>query len=418
MQKYFARPEAWDILSAQEQEELRSLLPQWTPYDAAGRPTFEFLRYDNHWRNGVRLFQEDIAAGRYEKEWIEAAEQAMKDRAEGKFDAWKEEQFEQFWGQNSHIDPAERTQQMAKVTLDAMIRDGEFQVGDVLDYAKTFGRAKNKFLLEKQVTITEILPEECAIRVEIPPGMRKTLIASPPIRDSQFAEEHEDSRQHEPVEASRAQERTHMSAKPDSHDLEVAPHDPMEPKTPNYRKQRPFSANSSPLSDPMSISPLFTPAPGRETRSKARRADLTESSSSSQVSAASPEQENGDSKVSSEHPTTSPRVGLGEENQALNFAMEVDKSLADPAKAPEDHSPLPLRKDDAEDTPIEFFFFNLPSLEHKLVEVDGRLKKWDGRGGNQWRTMRCIRNGKDRGTLWQMKERYGENKGLVTPRVS
>lgn len=151
-----SNPQAWSILSDEEKETVRSLMPADMVYTEDGAPDPQFLRYDNDWRNGLRLFSEDLQNGRYEPEWLEAAQEAAEMRRRGDFDSWKEEQFEEHWGQKSDAHADLMAGEAVKIRLPEMIKAGIFRVGDVLSYARAFGVGKNGFLVEKNPIVVEI----------------------------------------------------------------------------------------------------------------------------------------------------------------------------------------------------------------------------------------------------------------------
>jgi hypothetical protein len=110
---------AWTSLSDEQQSRLVSLLPptaanvaaqaalagpgsgSGSGTGAAGgvqRPKELSLGFEP-FRSDVSAFKTDLGNGQYGKAWLAQAEQAVVDRAEGKFDAWKEEETEAWWGQ-------------------------------------------------------------------------------------------------------------------------------------------------------------------------------------------------------------------------------------------------------------------------------------------------------------------------------
>ena len=405
-QKYFTRPEAWEILSPEEQQQLRDLLPPYTPYDAAGRPTFEFLRYDTDWRRGVRVFQEDISEGLYEKEWLEAAELAMKERAEGKFDKWKEQQFEEFWGQNTHVDPQTRAQEMAKVTLERMVKDGEFKVGDVWSYSKSMGRGKAKFLLEKDVTIIEIVTQT-ALKVAIPPGQQKkttSLVLRAGVSHPEQSTEKLNGI--EPQLPSQNHNDLKNDEQPADKDEEMLPAETTTLTTPQIT-QKSAPLESSPLSELSSASPpsfIDSSAPSPQGRPDTNITEEPETAMTEQSDAL---------KHDHSSTVTTKQYDAAAAEQPADVMVVDEPTPASTTEIGQD--PQSTTNSGAEDdAPVEYVVTALPMLEWKIIEVDGRIDNWDGRGGNQWRTIRCIRNGQDRGTLWQMKERYGERKGLFS----
>jgi hypothetical protein len=162
--KLLARPEAWDCLEESEKEEILSLLPESlhpnresTSDDPEAKipPLPEsFLRYSNFWRDSIRLFQLDLQHGRYDPEWQRQAHEAVREREKGKFDRFKEEEFEEFWGQKQKMDKTLAAGQSSQVKLTTLIEHGVVREGDVWKYSRTFaGKGRNKILVEKEAKV-------------------------------------------------------------------------------------------------------------------------------------------------------------------------------------------------------------------------------------------------------------------------
>ena len=100
------------------------------------------------------MLQEDLAAGRLEPEWQRQAHEAMKERAEGKFDKFKEREFEEHWGQKQKPQWNYLAGHASKVMLPELLSAGLFQVGDVWCFAHTFGRGKDMFTVAKDCTVS------------------------------------------------------------------------------------------------------------------------------------------------------------------------------------------------------------------------------------------------------------------------
>lgn len=116
----------------------------------------DFLRYDNNWRGALRNFQSDLADGRCRATWKRQAVQAVHDRAEGKYDEYKEREFEQFWGQKQKINHGLIAGESSKVRLQTLIEHGLVRVGDVWKYTRFFsGRNNNagQILVEKEAKV-------------------------------------------------------------------------------------------------------------------------------------------------------------------------------------------------------------------------------------------------------------------------
>ena len=141
------------------------MLPDHINFDADGRLPLDYIKYDPDFRDGVRQMQNHLAAGQLDPAWIAEAEQARKERAEGKFDQWKEEQFEEFWGQKQKVDPKALAGQSSTVKLNRLVEAGLFQAGDVFSYSRIFGQGKNRTLVEKdcKVRILIIIISECSL---------------------------------------------------------------------------------------------------------------------------------------------------------------------------------------------------------------------------------------------------------------
>ena len=76
-------------------------MPAHIPTDSEGLPTKEWLKYNPDWQQALRLFQADLKAGHEDPKWKLEAAKAAEERAEGKFDDWKEREFEEYWGQKA-----------------------------------------------------------------------------------------------------------------------------------------------------------------------------------------------------------------------------------------------------------------------------------------------------------------------------
>lgn len=114
----------------------------------------EFLRYSNNWRDGVRQYQSDLEQGKYEPEWLRQAAQAMEERAAGKFDKWKEQEFEQFWGQKQKLSHGVIAGTTTRVKLMTLVEHKVVQVGDVWKFTRVFRMKTGGTLhIEKEIKV-------------------------------------------------------------------------------------------------------------------------------------------------------------------------------------------------------------------------------------------------------------------------
>lgn len=120
-------------------EELGTQFPEDVPRNEDGSISIDWLRYNNDWRNAVRLWQADLGAGHFEPEWLRQAAQAMEDRTAGKFDNFKEEQFEEFWGQKQKVGYKTRAGESGVLKLPDLIAGNLFKEDDFWVYSRGFG---------------------------------------------------------------------------------------------------------------------------------------------------------------------------------------------------------------------------------------------------------------------------------------
>jgi len=106
-------PAAWMILSSEQKVELMLMLPptrantdllEWIRAtnghgDSADTRPWAFQLSNDCFRTDVAKFRADLGNGHLGKTWQASAEQATIDRATGVYDAFKAEEFEEWWGQ-------------------------------------------------------------------------------------------------------------------------------------------------------------------------------------------------------------------------------------------------------------------------------------------------------------------------------
>ena len=81
----------------------------------------------------------------------------MEEREAGVFDNWKEEQFEEFWGQKQKLSSDVVAGAMSKLKLEEMIKNGVFKVGDAFSFGRVFGKGPGRVLVEKEVIVSALL---------------------------------------------------------------------------------------------------------------------------------------------------------------------------------------------------------------------------------------------------------------------
>ena len=154
VQKLLSQPETWAQFSQEELDEIGTRFPENVPRNENGSISTDWLRYNNDWRNGVRLWQGDLEAGHLDPEWLKQAAQAMEDRAAGKFDKFKEDEYEKFWGQKQKMDYNMRAGKSAALKLDDLIAGSLFRENDFWIYCRGFGIGKNHIDVVKDCKVS------------------------------------------------------------------------------------------------------------------------------------------------------------------------------------------------------------------------------------------------------------------------
>ncbi|CAG8019122.1 unnamed protein product [Penicillium salamii] len=181
--KLLAHPGAWNCLEETEKREILALLPpdvhpeaQIVTEDSDAKiPPIpdSFVRYSNNWRDGVRQFQLDLQNGRYDPKWLRQAQEARERRAEGAYDAFKEREYEQFWGQKQRAAWKASAGESARVKLGTLIKEGVIQLGDVWKFYFVYGKGADRLVIDKETRIDAI--DRAKLTFAVPPGQKAFL---------------------------------------------------------------------------------------------------------------------------------------------------------------------------------------------------------------------------------------------------
>lgn len=179
--------DTWTLLSPEEQRECLSLLPDVDKIrtnDGLETLVPDFFTNNPCLHDSLRDFQERLAAGLLTPLHIKKLNDASRDRAEGKADTFKDEQFERFWGEKQRLDHSVTAGETSSLKLATMITNGIFQVGDTFRYARTFGlgrgKARRKVVVEKECLLVAMtrdaeVPGGPMLTFKIPTGEYKFL---------------------------------------------------------------------------------------------------------------------------------------------------------------------------------------------------------------------------------------------------
>ncbi|KAL4735986.1 Asx homology domain-containing protein [Aspergillus similis] len=403
--KLLALPEAWNCLEEAEKQEILDLLPSDThpnpnplPDDPNAKipPLPEsFLRYSTNWREAIRHFQLDLQNGRYDPQWVREAEEAVAQRAAGKFDKFKEQEFEEFWGQKQKMDRALAAGESSKIKLGTLIKHGVIRRGDIWKWS----RSVRKILVEKEARIIDI--NESRLTFAVPAGQRTFLKAPviPSAKTTGTEERPED--QPESGSISPPSAHTNGEASADTKDTEAGP-------------SRKRSAEPD-------IGIIATKKP-RGRPPKGRPARIPEEASSTTVDVTNSLSQNG-MKSSSSHiehnvdpSSESQECGSESGTAPQNTKPEVSdySKLKEPevANSPNRKPSQSLNEEDGESDEVIVRDIQGPTaLTLEMLKIDGRVSK--ATNGNAWKELRCFRDNQDMGTLWEIRHAWyvKNNKG-------
>ncbi|XHF96794.1 hypothetical protein AWENTII_000412 [Aspergillus wentii] len=406
--KLLAKPESWNLLDEEEKKEIVSLLPdnikaQLEPSpddpDAKMPPIPEsFLRYSNPWRDSIRQFQLDLQNGRYDPKWLQQADEAMRERSAGKFDNFKEIEFEEFWGQKQKMDTTIAAGESSQVKLETLIENGLVRPGDVWKLSRAFTMGKGRrerVFIEKEGKILEINGSRLTFLV--PPGQRvflshpqsKAAPESTSINESSVGEE--------------------TLAKPEASDTIETPAQPhldtdQKEKAASSKKRKSSNARGGP-------------------RKQQQVTEQGENGSGKPI----PSPENNEQTLGSSENPQKFAVKINNPQQTIESQthLVVMGSMAAPAEEAKNGDQIPTdtietvsgtaKKGHSQlNSPAgstkqfeEIILENINgphSLEMKMIAIDGRIGHIPN--GNAWKEFRCYRNNQDMGSLWEIRQAW------------
>ncbi|RMJ25477.1 hypothetical protein PHISP_03669 [Aspergillus sp. HF37] len=446
--KILANPEAWDCLEEDEKKQILHLLPEHThptADTAATEPDAiipalpqEFLRYSNNWRDGVRQLQVDLECGRYDPEWLSQADEAMKQRADGKFDKWKNKEFEEFWGQKQKLYCRSYAGEATQVKLETLVEHDVVRKGDVWTYARVFyvggdrGYAqaffisekgkKSSVLVEKEVKVIDVVGS--TLTFAVPAGQRvifphhveipeeRLAVANPTNPTNQTKPARRRRPRPETSTTTIPQRETRASKRRSSTEQDGArkkrqveqegvmsnTNDGLSSNEEGIQKSAPEGDNDSALASDTKATEVDDPLAG-ETQS---------SEATDQLESREPE----DADQTTELIENKEQQAAETEAQAVQPEVTEEQQPKEEQPKGEPDQPIPVS---AEEKPSEpqpsssqdelVILPNITSpsiLEKHILAIDGRFK--GVRMVNSWKAIRCHRNNQDMGSLFEVRQ--------------
>lgn len=409
----------------------REGLPEDAPYDEDGYSVpMEYFKYNPDWRRLVREFQEDLGAGRYDPQWIAEATQAMEERSRGDFDQYKEDQYEEFWGQKQKLNSRELAGDSARIKLADLAEHGIIRVGDIFSYTRAIGRKheEDRILIEKDVRVAKI--NGPVLTMAIPPGQLKYArhLPTPQVTPAKPAVNHNAAPTVEYNHTvSELKSSSGQQLKPlienDLDALILEGYKPNEdekipkknmPLTQDIADVAMQTANEDSGTDGQQPNSLHVPAVDAQE-------DAQKDAALSQPIGQDPDfAKNGNLRQEDTGAIKQDNTLCnGSENpQKIAKPIANDASAPDfPAKMPAPNSTTPTKPSSKcivpppqSQGPIEdviyFEIRALNQLDDRIVDIDGRKRSKDHRSPNSWKIMRGKRNNQDLGSLFEMREEF------------
>jgi Asx homology domain len=183
-QPMLASDAAWDLLDSTQKQRILSLLPPsaLSTSDTSSpecKPLTHHLKYNKEWKHAIAHFQEHLAMGHLDPKWLAEAEQAGQERLgeSDKFDKWKENNFEEFWGQRQRLDTGALAGEASRIKMLELVQKGRLRVGDVWTYSR---RVLGTMVEKGDVRVTGANTQGY-LTFSLPPGKKKN--SSPTVKD-------------------------------------------------------------------------------------------------------------------------------------------------------------------------------------------------------------------------------------------
>ena len=391
----FSDPKTYENFTKSDWEDLRETLPSNVPINPDGYSIpMTFFKYDPDFRRGIREFQEDLASGRLDPKWQADAAQAMEERARGEFDAYKENQFEAFWGQKQKLKSNVLAGESMKIKLDLLIQNEIFKVGDYFSYSRVFGRGKSGVLVEKDCQVSKVLPfsEVIANTVKIVKVDGKELTFAIPPGQRKYSRRMFESKN--PGD-------TEPGAKAAITDGDKQPPTGVDSKSDATQVVADTEANGGEVVEGSQEGEgalvIKETAENNNLRddSKAQEAELTLEDKTDEIDAVEttiPE----DTEAKADRPKEN---GIHEST----MSEEIYPNGASARTNGGHSSTLPTLQEEED---VLHSISILTQLENKIVDVDGRFNSKDIATQNTWKSFRGVRKMQDLGTLFEMREEF------------
>ncbi|KAL9014064.1 MAG: hypothetical protein Q9173_001273 [Seirophora scorigena] len=435
--EFFSDESNWAQIPDSEKDFIRDLLPSHLELNEDGSIPSSFWKHSSEFRLDCRNLQEDLRSGRMDPEWQRQAAQAMEERAAGKFDDFKEKEFEEFWGQKQKVDSAVLAGNASRVKLDELLREGLFKVGDMWCFDYTWGRGADAIRVEKECKIVKI--DGKSITLAIPSGQlkfaRRLDQTSSPEKDETIASHV--STVTPKIQTMDGNDTSMQEVVMIDGDAEVKEPSTFIPQTGSANEVGEDARGATEIHKAVHPADQEAAAGNRVVSADVTDIVRTEPLASTEVSAPPLLRES--STVSSElsDPPPSPEEAVSSIQPTVDgdpdpFPASTEhispfNDHTDPLSATAEHRPTITVDPDSlpaathynptvNDHPdplsaateydvVLYTTTGMWELEKQIVQIDGRAKP-GSRTASTWRAIRCRRNEQDMGSLFEIRDEY------------
>lgn len=151
--------QAWASLDEKAQEKIIGMLSPShlsslvTTVDGKQILNVSLLMSNSSWNYFIGCVRDDISLGRNKPAWLQDANTAYLERQVGKFDTWKEKEYEEFWGVKQKLAAGVIAGSSATLKWDDLVKRGLFKAGDVFQYSRRVAGVEVK----KDVEVSQTL---------------------------------------------------------------------------------------------------------------------------------------------------------------------------------------------------------------------------------------------------------------------
>ncbi|ODQ51843.1 hypothetical protein SAICODRAFT_8432 [Saitoella complicata NRRL Y-17804] len=187
--------EMWDILTPDQKAECLALVPDLDrvyPQDTDTDPPEKYLskadlipsffQRNQFLREAIADFVACLESDAYGNEALKTALATNEQRKQGKFDAWKDQEFERYWGQKQRLDSYAVAGDARGVSFADVVKASGACVGDVWVYHRSFGKGKGRAAIpvRKEIHLMAIDPQTSALTFSVPAGVLELLTPDGP----------------------------------------------------------------------------------------------------------------------------------------------------------------------------------------------------------------------------------------------